>query len=303
MKILVIGGGISSEREVSLRSSKAVYDALVATGQEAFLYDWDGSEKWLVEHAGSYDQAFPILHGEGGEDGVIQGILEKIGIRYLGTDQAHSKLCIDKQQTREILTDHTITVPFGEVVTYDQYKEHPLYRKPHVLKPVDGGSSIDTYIFPDYTVRDEKAVQDSFQKMSEYLLEEYIEGIEATVPILEGYDMPVIEIIPPENGLFDYVNKYNGKTAELCPPKNIDKKVQDQMKQLAQSVHSIMGCRHLSRTDMILSKGKIYVLEVNTMPGLTAQSLFPLSAKTMGLEFERLVEVLSQIVGGDQNEK
>lgn len=303
MKILVIGGGISSERDVSLRSSKAVYDALLSTGHDAFLYDWDGSEKWLVENAGSYDQAFPILHGEGGEDGVIQGILEKIGIRYLGTDQAHSKLCIDKQQTREILTNHAITVPVGEVVTYDQYNAHSLYRKPHVLKPVDGGSSIDTYIFPDYTVRDDKAVQDSFQKMSEYLLEEYIEGVEATVPILDGYDMPVIEIIPPENGLFDYENKYNGKTAELCPPKNIDELTQAKMKDLAQSVHNIMGCRHLSRTDMILSNGKIYVLEVNTMPGLTAQSLFPLSAKTMGLDFESLVEKMSQIVGGVQREK
>lgn len=297
VNILVIGGGISGERDVSLRSSKAVYDALMTNGHDAYLYDWDGSEEWLREHSESYDQVFPILHGVGGEDGTIQKILEDLKVRYLGTDKVHSILCMDKQKTRDILTEHSILIPIGEVVTFDQYRNHDLYNKPHVLKPVDGGSSIDTFIYPDITRREIDEVEKLFAKEKTYLLEAYISGIETTVPVLDGKVMPVIEIIPPQNELFDYENKYNGKTAELCPPKNVDIAVQKQMQSLALSVHEIMGCRHLSRTDMILSDNKIYVLEINTMPGLTSQSLFPLSARTAGMTFEELVDHMVTIVG------
>lgn len=299
MKILVIGGGVSAERDVSLRSSKAVYDALIAIGHEAYLYDWDGTKEWLIENVSLFDQIFPILHGVGGEDGTIQKILVDLNARYLGTDMDHSILCMDKQKTRDILAGHSILVPFGEVVTFDQYRNHDLYNKPHVLKPVDGGSSIDTFIYPDIAFREIDQVKQSFATENSYLLEEYIEGIETTVPVLDGKVMPMIEIVPPQDELFDYENKYNGKTAELCPPQNVDAAVQQQMQELAQSVHEIMGCRHLSRTDMIFSDGKIYVLEINTMPGLTAQSLFPLSARTLGLSFEELVDHMVTIVGKD----
>lgn len=291
MKVLVIGGGTSKEREISLRSSKAVYEASVEVGYTTEYYDWDGSLDWLQKNSILFDVVLPVLHGKGGEDGLIQSILEDLNVPFLGTDATHSSVCFDKEQTLEKLKKAGIRIPRGELVTFDEYKDSQLYNLPHVLKPTRGGSSLDTFIYPDVKSRNIDELITAFSTYSELLLEEFVEGTEITVPVLEGFELPVIEIIPPENETFDYKNKYNGKTQEIIPPLHLHNDTQKQAQMLAQKVHKILGCRHLSRIDMIVKGGTLYVLEANTMPGMTSQSLFPKSAGVAGLEMTNLIRV------------
>lgn len=293
MKVLVIGGGISDERPVSLRSAAAVQKAL-AINYETELYDWDGTETWLSQNYHRFDVVFPVLHGVGGEDGQIQAILENLQCRYVGTDAEHSRLCMDKHKTRSMLMAAGVVMPEGQVLDLSQYRAYSLYDKPHVLKPVDGGSSIDTFIFPDLLKRDNNLIEQAFSKHHKLLCEQFIEGQEITAPVLEGQELPVIEIIPPEGGTFDYKNKYNGTTQELCPPQNVPEELQQQAKELAQRCHLVMGCRDLSRTDIMVSGGRLYVLEINTMPGMTDQSLFPRAALQAGLDMAQLTNYLIQ---------
>jgi D-alanine--D-alanine ligase len=300
MKVLVVGGGTSSEREISLKSSQAVYGAALQAGHQAMLYDWDGTAEWLHHNAQQFDVVLPILHGEGGEDGVIQLILESLGVAYLGSNSATSKVCFDKQRTIEVLAQNDITTPKGHLVTFEHYQQDPLSAAPHVLKPFDSGSSVDTFIYPDVSQKDLGAIKHAFSRHQHMLLEEFITGFEITVPVLEEKELPVIEIIPPEGGVFDLENKYNGKTQELIPPKNVPEGVQDEANVLAKKIHQLLGCRHLSRTDMIVRGTKLYVLEVNTLPGMTSQSLFPKAAAYADMEFPEFVDHLIKLVSKER---
>lgn len=295
MKVLVIGGGISNERDVSLRSAKAVFEA-IGDHHEKEFYDWDGGESWLKANLAKYDVVLPILHGEGGEDGQIQTIIERAGVKYLGTDAINSYRCMDKDKTQEILKSANILVPDYKAMDYDEYIVSDLAQKRHVVKPINGGSSLHTYI--DVRPNDPRSdqIKKSFDKYKKLLVEEFIDGAEITVPVLEGKRLPIIEIVPPEGEYFDYDNKYNGKTQEICPSINIPSDIQNEAQDLAIKVHRVMGCRHLSRVDMIINgQGRIYTLEINTMPGLTDQSLFPKSADEAGLSLSALVEYFIKI--------
>lgn len=303
IKVLVIGGGISSEREISIRSANAVYESLKEAQIDSELYFWDGTDTWLQDNCRRFDVAFPVLHGMGGEDGHIQKILEHINIPYVGTDSTHSVQCIDKVATRDVLASNGILVPYGCTVDYEQYKTHQLFNAPHVLKPKISGSSIDTFIFPDIrSQKDISAIESAFKRHKIMLLEEYVEGTEITVPVLNTNALPVIEIIPPKNATFDFENKYNGTTRELCPPENVSLEVQKSAQEIAKKVHNIMGCRHLSRTDIIIRDNQLYVLEINTMPGFTPQSLFPKSARVAGLNMSQLTRHLIALALGESIE-
>ena len=288
-KVLVIGGGPSLEREIALLSAKAVYEALKNQDFDVVFYDWDGKTDWLDINLSTYDVVLPILHGKGGEDGEIQSILERSNAKFLGSRSQISALCFDKDKTLKKLQTIGCDVPAGYTVDFDQYLSSPLSKKAHVLKPFKGGSSIDTYIFNVATKVPIKQIEQSFNKYDSMLLEEYINGIEITVPILDGKALQVIEIHPPKNGVFYYSNKYNGKTEDYCPPKNLSPDQISQAKSLGEMIHSKFGCSHLSRIDMIYVSGKFYVLEINTMPGMTSQSLYPKAARAEGISFDDLV--------------
>ena len=292
MKVLVVGGGVSAEREIALLSSKAVFDALIAQNFEAEFYDWDGTTQWLELNLSRFEVVLPILHGAGGEDGQIQKILESHGSKFIGSGSVVAAHCFDKSKTLDALSALSIKTPAGKVVTFDQYKQDRLFSTAHVLKPYDGGSSIDTYIFNKNMPKPLEKIKDSFKTHHTMLLEEYVDGTEITVAILDGTALPVIEICPPKNGVFDYVNKYNGATEEFCPPKHVSEAVQKKAQALAERIYEELGCRHLARIDMIISGEDIYVLEVNTMPGMTDQSLFPKAAAVAGYTFENLVAAL-----------
>lgn len=298
MKVLVIGGGISPEREISLKSSRSVFDAIDESRYTKEYYDWDGSEDWLAENASRFDVALPILHGVGGEDGQIQAILEKYGLKYVGSGVESSKLCMDKIATQKLLNDNGVLVPKQSVVDLETYQTDQIADGKHVLKPILGGSSVDTFLLRQGRL-DMPTATDVFGRHGQMILEELIEGEEITIPVLDGYDLPLIAIIPPEGKFFDYENKYNGETQEICSPDFIDSNIQAEARSLAKKCHDIAGCRHLSRVDMILtSDGQLYVLEINTIPGMTDQSLLPRSAKAAGIEWPDFVEYLIKLASG-----
>jgi D-alanine-D-alanine ligase len=238
---------------------------------------------------------FPALHGVGGEDGSIQETLEDLGLPYVGSGVAASRLCFDKWQWRETVQGQGVPVADGGLVEWRDLEGHYLTKEPFVLKPYDGGSSIDTFIIRDTTKAPWQDIERAFEHHPKMLLERLVAGIEITVAVLGDEGLPVIEIIPPESGEFDYENKYNGTTQELCPAVNVSAGAQTAAQDLAVRVHQLCGCRDMSRTDMIVSgDGSLTVLETNTIPGLTEQSLFPKAAAASGLSMPELCGKLVQ---------
>ncbi len=298
MKILVLGGGISPERQVSLRSAKAVAEAAKKAG--FCVLQADPANDLEVLDRVKKTIVLPILHGKNGEDGVIQKELEARNLPFLGSQSGASIACFDKWTTRLELTKASLPMPEAELVDESSYFKNRLASNHHALKVVHGGSSIGTMIVRRDEKADEQAVSEIFAMEDKAVLEELIEGTEITVPILDNRALPVIEIVPPPNGEFDYDNKYNGKTQELVPPKTVSQKLQKEAQKLAEAAHKVMGCRHLSRVDMMIDKnGKLYILEVNTMPGMTDGSLCPKSALVAGMTMPQLVKRFVELVKRD----
>jgi len=299
MRILVLGGGDSPEREVSLRSAANVAAATRTAGYEVLEAD-PMYEPDILKTLPKEIFVLPILHGKYGEDGTVQKELEAIGLAFLGSGSQVSEICFDKWLTRRKLEAAGILMPKSEQVDKASYKDNPLSRGHHVLKVTHGGSSIGTLIVRKDEDEKPEAVDEIFAMEAQAILEELIEGSEITVPVLDGRALPVIEIIPPADEEFDYDNKYNGRTRELCPPENVSKNLQTGARELAEKVHALMGARHLSRVDMMIDKaGKLYVLEINTMPGMTSGSLYPKSAKQAGMDMPALVKKFVELVRRD----
>jgi D-alanine-D-alanine ligase len=242
------------------------------------------------------------LHGSGGEDGVIQAKLEKRNLPYLGSGSQVSTVCFDKIKTRNVLAAAGLPVARGAAISKDDYAAHPLSKVPHVLKVSRGGSSIGTYIVRNPEEKNQQKIDEVFALDKTAVIEELIEGVEITVPVLDDQALPVFEVIPPEGEEFDYENKYNGKTQEVCPPRSIDEKTWKEAQILAEKVHKTLGARHLSRTDIIVRpNGEFVILELNTMPGMTEQSFYPQAAKAAGMTMPELVNRFLDLVKRDYN--
>ncbi len=295
LKVLVVKGGVSDEREVALRSGRAVAEAARQAGYMVNEFDYTGNDAELIEQIRMSDAALPILHGKGGEDGYIQKFFEENNLPYLGAPSQVSEITFDKIKTHRALEQHNILMPRYELVDEKSFISSHLAKTPFVLKPYDGGSSIDTIIAREVSRKYLDKSLRLLKKHKKMLIEELIIGEEITVPVLDGKALPVINIRPPEGQEFDYTNKYNGQSAEICPvPESIiSKELQEEARAMAEKAHHTLGVRHLSRTDMIITKDKkLYVLEINTMPGMTPQSLFPLSALASGLDMVQLTDKL-----------
>lgn len=293
VKILVLQGGDSSEREVSFRSAAAVIAALKRAGYTTIdVYDPKDGTEGMMAAARNADVVLPIIHGENCEDGVIQARLEKEHIPFLGAGSTASRAALDKEMTHKILMDRNILSPRYDIVTLETFRSHYLTKNPYVLKTVDGGSSVDCLI-----VRSAHEGYDAAEKLlkahARMILEELIEGVEITVGVLGEKALPIVVIEPPQDGEFDYENKYNGATKEICPVPDsvLSSKIQLAAQEIALQVHKSLGVRHLSRTDMIIRpNSEVVVLELNTIPGLTDQSLYPKEAAAAGITMEELVE-------------
>ena len=293
-KIGVLMGGPSSEREISLKSGKAVYDALSSLGQDVVAIDIktdDPGENVRLLSSKGIDCAFLALHGRFGEDGTIQVILENMKIPYTGSGVLASKLAMDKVSSREIFKKGNLLVPASEIINKASYQSAAglkLDLGDHlVVKPATQGSSIGLSII-DKRQGLNAALDLVFKFDDRAIVEEYIKGREMTVGILNDSALPVIEIIP-KHAFFDFEAKYKAGLTEYVVPAKIDKKIAKKIQASALSAHKLLGCFGCSRVDLILDgKGLVFVLEVNTIPGMTSTSLLPKAAGKINIKFEDL---------------
>ena len=294
-KVIILTGGNSAEREVCLRSGAAIQKALLSRGHEVTIIDYlDDIEPFKAELLQA-DVVIPALHGRGGEDGTLQKDLEALKVCYVGSGSKASSLCMNKWNYKQHIKNDFL-VPEGEIVSKKTLWHSEFVKKPFVLKPNDGGSSIDTFVVKDINNIDRNKILEAFVRNSQMLIEELISGIEITAGVLGNVALPIVEIIPPADREFDYENKYNGLTQELCPPSNISIQNQEKAKNIALKTHQLCKCQDLSRTDLIVApSGKLYVIETNTFPGMTDQSLFPKEAAVAGIEWNELVERLIEM--------
>src|SRR3989344_6480138 len=216
MKVLVLGGGNSPEREVSLRSAKYVIKAAKQAGFEVEEYD-PASGFGYFDKVPKDTVVLPILHGINGEDGVIQAALEERGLPFLGADSASSTACFDKWLTLQAFKEYGVPTAKSQLIKKEDFARSELSQKPYVLKVVHGGSSIGVLIARDLSKINQEQVDEIFNMESRAVLEELVDGIEITIPVLDDTALPVIEIVPPTGGEIDYDNKYKGKTTEICP--------------------------------------------------------------------------------------
>ena len=288
MKVLVITGGTSSERRISFMSAQQVRNALKEVGHTVKLFDFKKGHQQLKKRAKNFDVIFPVIHGEEGEGGSLQKFLTTQRVAFVGGDPKGFKKGWYKISFKKFCEENNIpTSTWKKVRSKDDIMR---FGFPSVLKSSSGGSSREVVIL--------KSVQDLKSYLCRKLLksklslfvEKYLPGTEVTVGILHNKALPVVEIVPPEGGWFDYKNKYWGKTQEIPHAPSISPKLRKQTQQIALKIHKLLNLGPYSRIDFIVSEGKPYVLEVNTIPGLTASSLFPKAALAAGITFPKLLD-------------
>jgi len=293
-KIGVLMGGPSSEREISLKSGKAVYEALKQLELDVCAVEIETDnqkENMRLIKSRKIDCAFLALHGRFGEDGGIQRILEMLKTPYTGSGVLASKLAMDKVYSRQIFEVHGLRVPKYKAIEKKCYnincKSYTNLHLPLVVKPAGGGSSIGLSIVYEEQGLGE-AIGLAFRFDERIIIEEYIKGRELTVGILDEKALPVIEIIPKRT-FFDYEAKYQSGLTRYIVPAELEESILRGAKDAALSAHKLLGCFGCSRVDMILNKEGIpFILEVNTIPGLTSTSLLPKAAKATGIGFHDL---------------
>ncbi len=292
-KIGVLMGGPSSEREISLKSGKAVYQTLSNAGYATLAIDIrsdNAEENIRLLKSQQIDCAFLALHGRFGEDGQIQGLLDNLKIPYTGSGVRASKLAMDKVASRQIFQKHGLNVPKYSLLDKNAYhQDHRINPAafPLVVKPATQGSSIGLSIVEEDEALAE-AVDAAFSFDDRILIEEYIRGREVTVGILEEQALPVIEITPKKK-FFDYEAKYQAGMTEYTVPAKLEAVLTEKVRGAGLCAHRLLGCVGCSRVDIILSAENIpFVLEVNTIPGLTQMSLLPKAAQTAGIDFLQL---------------
>jgi D-alanine-D-alanine ligase len=324
-KIVIICGGPSSEHEVSINSTKSClksinkdkYDISVfyiakelkgiifKTEQNDFAIPASNTLNDFFEEAKklkNYDLSLLMLHGEFGEDGAIQTILDLYNVKYSGSNPFASRLCMDKDHTNQVVKHlKKLYIPKTKKFLLKNITEEYLSQNiPIVVKPNRLGSSVGVQIIKKQTEIATKLAQlkEQFKGDDEFLVQEMIDGIEISCGCLEQKDgkmieLPPIEIQPQISGFFDYKAKYQqGGSKEICPPENLSSEISAQVSQLAAQIHQKLGCKTYSRSDFIVSEDKICYLETNTLPGMTATSLLPQEAAARGINFSSLLDFL-----------
>lgn len=301
MNIALLCGGASGEREISLASGEGARAALEEAGFKVTVFDPSVRKDLEDLVAGSFDAAFICLHGRYGEDGTIQGMLEVLGIPYIGSGVWASALAIDKARSKVFYRHFGINTPVNATLHRDApYDIDRIIEKvgfPCVVKPATEGSALGVHIVED-TQGLEQAISEVFERDETLLVEMYIKGTELTVSVIGNDDpqaLPVIEIVP-KNEFYDFESKYApGGSEHICPARLNDEDTQ-KVQQLAIAAHKALGCRGVSRTDIIMdAQGVCWVLETNTVPGMTSTSLLPDSARAAGISFPELCAKLIEL--------
>jgi len=292
MKNAVVGvlmGGRSAEREVSLRTGAAILAALGRCGRRAVGIDAGGDLPQVLARR-KVGVAFIALHGRGGEDGTVQGLLECLGIPYTGSGVLASALAMDKKQSKWIFRAHGLSTPDFEVVACGARGAWPLARlePPVVVKPICEGSSVGVSVVRTRGAL-ARALKTAFRSDPEALVETYVPGRDLTVGVLDDLALAVVEM-RPRGGFYGYEPKYNEGWTEYLVPAPLTARQTARTRELALAAHRALGCRGASRVDFRLDeRGRPQVIEVNTIPGMTATSLLPKSAAAAGIGFDDLV--------------
>jgi D-alanine-D-alanine ligase len=290
-KIGVLMGGLSAEREVSLKSGQAVYQALLAKGYHAVAIDVGRDLAEVLVKEG-VEAVFIALHGRYGEDGCVQGLLELMQIPYTGSGVLSSALAMHKLYSKQTFAScNILTAPFHCFRRNQPVRLEDLgFGLPLVVKPVQEGSSVGVSIVKQ-ACELEAALELAFRYDDEILVEQFIKGQEVQVGILDELPIGAIEIVP-KNEFYDFEAKYTDGMAEHIFPARLEASLYEKAQQVGVSAHRALGCSGYSRVDLLVTdQGDCYVLEVNTLPGMTALSLLPeIAAKGAGLCFEDLVE-------------
>jgi len=288
MKIALLTGGTSSEREIALQSAEEVRRAL-ETDFEVMVFDLPKDLDRFIALRTEYACAVPVFHGRGGEDGQIQGFLESLHVPYLFSLVKAHAVGADKAMTKRIMAAHGVRTPnwliLGDKDVYE-------FQGPVVLKPQDGGSSLGVSLIHESETL-AASLESAFKHASHVLVETLVTGREFTVGIVEeggeARPLPVVEI-RSKNTFFDYESKYDASLVEEICPAPIDTLLRDQLQEMALTAHTLIGARHLSRSDMIVDEqGEIWFLEIYTIPGLTENSLLPKALRAEGLDLRELL--------------
>lgn len=293
-KIGVLMGGFSTEREISLKSGEAVLEALKRVNADAVAIDIkseDIRKNIRLIKKSKIDCAFIAMHGRFGEDGQLQALLDSLDIPYSGSGSLASSLAMDKVASRRVFQAHGLAVPSYTVLKKKNYNTSQdsisNISLPLVVKPANHGSSVGLSIIEKKEDLNQ-AIALAFSFDETVLIEEYIRGREMTVGILGEQPLAVIEIIPKVK-FFDYQAKYQYGMTEYIVPAKIEDSIAEKIQAAAFTAHKLLGCLGFSRVDMILSTDNIpFVLELNSIPGLTPTSLLPKAARVAGIEFEQL---------------
>ena len=302
LRLALIAGGKSSEREVSLKSGAQVFQALNKDKYDIRRYDPLTDLGRLVRDAGELDAALIIMHGRGGEDGSMQGLLDLLEIPYQGSGVLASALAMNKELSKAIYQMAGLKVPAALAFHQQKAPSPPEIEAklglPVVIKPVNEGSSIGISKAPTLEAL-ETGLAAAFALDNRVLVEEFIPGTEVTGGVLGNANLqalPLVEIIPSDKyDFFDYEAKYQpGASHEICPAR-LDPELTRRAQECALIAHQALGCRGYSLTDMMIRDQEIYVLETNTIPGMTATSLFPQAAAAAGLDFPALLDRLVEL--------
>lgn len=295
--VAVLMGGWSAEREVSLMSGHGVADALARKGYRVTRIDMARDVAAKLTEA-KPDVVFNALHGTPGEDGSIQGLMDLMGLKYTHSGLATSVIAIDKQLTKSVLVPYGIPMPGGHIVESRTLFERDPLPRPYVLKPVNEGSSVGVAIVSEdcnYGQPISRHVPGPWQQFDELLAEPFIRGKELTVAVLGDRSLAVTELLPVK-GFYDYDAKYtDGLTTHVCPAV-MEPEVYEALLAYALKAHRLLGCKGASRSDFRWDDSQglagIYLLEVNTQPGMTPLSLVPEQARYAGISYEDLVDQL-----------
>jgi len=303
LKIALLSGGTSNEREVSLRSGEAVFKALDKNKYEIFRYDLKTDLENFLQDAlqKKFSLVLPILHGEIGEDGRLQGLLDILQIKYVFSNHLAHAISMNKNIAKTLVAASGITTPpsisLNKLDNYDLKKIQTKIDFPIMVKPVSAGSSVGINK-ANNEAELTRAISIAFQFDNQILLEKYIKGREFTVAVIGNkcsQALPIIEIIPKAGEFYDYRSKYeDGGSEHLCPAE-LETSISESIKNTAVKIFQIIGCADLARVDFILDENNIfYFIEINTIPGMTSVSLAPEAARASGLEFpdflDRLIE-------------
>lgn len=302
MRICIVYGGTSKERDVSISSGKSILKAL-SSEVSISGYDFNGDLDDLLDNVRKFDLVFNALHGGDGENGKIQKFFYENNIKFTGSNANASELAMDKHKAKKICVNNKILTPdwlyYKKVIKLFQLEVEILRfcDTDIIIKPSDEGSSLGLSVVKDFDPKDkskrmmlDESISKCYEVSDNVMIEEYIYGRELTVGILGNKILPIVEIVP-KNGFYDYDSKYiKGKSDYIVPAEHVSKDLEMNIYNNAMRIYELIGCRHYARIDFRLSSdNQPYFLEVNTLPGFTDTSLFPMAAKAAGISYKNLL--------------